>query len=367
MLENGKISLRQFAILVTLFTVGDAILVLPSVMASQAKEDAWIASIVGEGIGLLVIFLFTAVARLNPGMTLVEYNKKILGTTLGTLLSLLFLVYFLICAAANIREIGDFMATQSMPETPNQAIYIMFLFVVVMGIRRGLEVIARAGEMFFPGFILFFILFILFLLPQTHPENIQPVLAEGMKPILKGAIASSTFSSVQLVAFLMIIPYVNQPKHILKSFMSGAFLGSIFLILLILLTILVLGVDGTANNMYPSYSLAKKINIGKFLERIEAILALMWFVTIFFKITIFFYSFILGLSQLLNLKEYKALVLPSAMLLMVLTIVIAPNTTFYHNVITWYWPFFDSTFNVLFPLLLLSVYGLRKMVSNNER
>ena len=57
MLENGKISLRQLGILVTLFTVGDAILVLPSVMALESKEDAWIAAILGTGIGLLVIYL----------------------------------------------------------------------------------------------------------------------------------------------------------------------------------------------------------------------------------------------------------------------------------------------------------------------
>jgi len=149
--------------------------------------------------------------------------------------------------------------------------------------------------------------------------------------------------------------------------MGGALLGSLALFLMIILTILVLGVDATANSMYPSYYLAKKISIGKFLERIEAILSLMWFVTVFFKIILFFYGFLLGLSQLLKLREYNLLALPSAMLLMVLTIIISPNTTFYHEVITWYWPFFDLTFSVLFPLLLLGVYGLRMLVHKPQR
>ncbi|WP_282942933.1 endospore germination permease [Paenibacillus sp. RC67] len=367
MLENGKISLRQFGILVTLFTVGDAILVLPSAVALESKEDAWIATILGTGIGLLVVYLFVAVARLNPRLTLVEYNNKILGTAMGTVLSVLYLGYFFICAAANIREIGDFMTTLSMPETPIQAIHVVFLCIVVVGVRHGLEVIGRVGEAFFPGFIVFFILLALFLLPKIHVENIQPVLAEGIKPSLQGSIVSSTFSTVQLVIFLMIIPYVNQHKHIMRSFMGGALLGSLALFLIILLSILVLGVDATANSMYPSYNLAKKISIGKFLERIEAILSLLWFVTIFFKIILFFYGFLLGLSQLLKLREYNLIALPSAMLLMALTIIISPNTTFYHDVITRYWPFFDLTFNVLFPLLLLGIYGLRKLVNRPQR
>jgi spore germination protein KB len=362
MQENGRISLRQFSILVILFTVGDSILVLPSAVAFEAKVDAWISTITGVGFGLLVICLFTVIARLNPEMNLVEYNNKILGKTLGTVLSLLFVVYFLLNAAANVREIGDFMTTQSMPETPIQAIHIVFLCIVVMAVRLGLETFARAGEIFFPGFVLFFTLFVLFLLPQVHFENIQPVFGEGFIPILRGSITSSTFSTVQLVVFLMIMPYVNQPKHILKSFTIGALIGGIALILLILLSILVLGADATASNMYPSYALAKKISIGKFLERIEAILSLMWFVTIFFKIIMFFYGFTLGLSQVFKLKEYKVLTLPCAVLVMVLSLCIAPNITYYNNVIIWYWPFLDLTYSVLFPSLLLGVYILRMKV-----
>jgi spore germination protein KB len=343
-----------------LFTIGDSILVLPSITTFEAKEDAWISAIIGMGVGWLVVCLLVVVSKLNPDLTLVESNKKILGSTLGTAASLLLIAYFLLCASANVREIGDFMTTQNMPETPIQAIYIVFLCIVVMGVRLGLEAFARAGEVFFPGVILFFVMFIILLLPQAHMENIQPVLAEGIKPVLRGSISASTFSSGQLIVFLMIMPYVNQPKKILKGFFTGTLMGGVALIILIIITILVLGADATSSNMYPSYSLAKKINIGKFLERIEAILALMWFVTIFFKILLFFYGFVLGLSQVLKLKEYKSLTLPAAMILMVLSTLIAPNITYYNNVIARYWPFYDYTVNVLFPLLLLGVYGLRQ-------
>lgn len=40
MLENGKMSVRQFTVTVILFTIGSSILVAPSVLASNAKQDA---------------------------------------------------------------------------------------------------------------------------------------------------------------------------------------------------------------------------------------------------------------------------------------------------------------------------------------
>lgn len=55
MLENGKISIRQFTILVILFTVGGSILIVPSGLASEAKQDGWIAGLLALGIGLLII------------------------------------------------------------------------------------------------------------------------------------------------------------------------------------------------------------------------------------------------------------------------------------------------------------------------
>ncbi|MGW9530536.1 GerAB/ArcD/ProY family transporter [Paenibacillus terrae] len=50
--KQVKISSRQLLILTILFTIGTAILVIPSVMAATAKQDAWIGALVGVGAGL---------------------------------------------------------------------------------------------------------------------------------------------------------------------------------------------------------------------------------------------------------------------------------------------------------------------------
>lgn len=58
MLEKGKIGSRQLTILVILYTLGDSILVLPSIVASEAEQDGWVSGIIGVAIApLLVIFI----------------------------------------------------------------------------------------------------------------------------------------------------------------------------------------------------------------------------------------------------------------------------------------------------------------------
>lgn len=366
MLEKGKISVRQFTILVTLITIGDAILVLPSIAAFEAKQDAWISAMIGLAIGLLIVYLFTIVGRLYPGMTLIEYNEKILGTWFGIAASLLFLAYPFLSIAAHLRELSDFMTTHIMQETPVQAIGILFLGIIVMGVRLGLETLARAAEILFPCIILFFLMFVLFLSPQADINNMLPVFVDGIKPVIRGSIASIAFPFAELVVFLMVFPYVNQTSRIRRSFLLGALLGGIILITIIAMSILVLGADLVARNLYPSFSLAKKISIGRFLERVEAIMAIMWFITTYFKITLYFYTFSLGFAQVLRLREYRLLTLPSGMVLLVLSIVIAPNITYYNVAISAYWPLIDCTYSIILPLLLLVVYVLRKKFKRNN-
>lgn len=359
-MENAKISSRQFIILVASITIGDSFLVLPSIVAVEADKDAWIAFLVGFLAGLLIIGLFITVGKLFPRLTLVEYNEKILGSWPGRAVSLALLLYFFLSIAAHVREIGDFMTTEIMLETPIQAIHLFILIVLVICTRLGLETLARAGELFFPSILVLFSVLVIFLLPRIEFEFIQPVMEAGFKPVIRGSLTSAAFPFMELVGFHMILPAIHEEQRMGKSFMLGAVLGGIVLAIVITLTILVLGGDITARQVYPSYSLAKQVNIGRFLQRIEAVLAFLWIMTTFLKLTLNFYVLLKGTAQLFRLKNGNMISLPFGMLLFFSSILVAPNIAVYNEALAKYWPFYDFTFAVLLPLLLLAVYAVRK-------
>ena len=72
MLKDVKISVRQFAVLVIIYTIGTTILVIPSGLAADAKQDAWIAAIIGVGLNLLIVCLYNKVGDCFPDMTLIR-------------------------------------------------------------------------------------------------------------------------------------------------------------------------------------------------------------------------------------------------------------------------------------------------------
>ena len=54
---NQTISPRQFMFLVILFSVGSSILIVPTPLAANAKQDAWISISISVAIGLLLVVL----------------------------------------------------------------------------------------------------------------------------------------------------------------------------------------------------------------------------------------------------------------------------------------------------------------------
>jgi spore germination protein KB len=353
-----RISGRQFALLAMYITIGDTALVLPSIPAMAAGRDAWISTLLGLALGMGIVLLYNAVGSQNGGMAFVEYAEKLLGRWGGGLLACAFLFYILVSSATLVREVGDFMTTQMMPETPIHAIHIFYVGVVLMAAYLGLESIARTGEFFFPFLILFFIVFVSFLLPSIEWNNVQPLMEKGIGPVLHGSISTTAYPFAELVVMLMIIPQVNNRLAVRSSFVKGALLGGLLIGLIIFMSIAILGHDFAARNMYPSYALAKKIDIGQFLQRIEVILAFMWLLTGFIKTSIYWYVFHITFAQIFRLRQYRSMVLPSGLLLVTFAILISPNINHFQQMND-FWPYMDFILGIGSSLLLLAAGFIR--------
>lgn len=363
--EKNKISTSQFRILVTFYTIGSTILTASSGLVFFAKQDVWISMIIGTIVGLLIIWLYIALCNRLPAMTLIHINNILLGTWLGKIVSLLVSLSLFLAAAVLLYALGNFLTTQIMPNTPIEVINIIFALIIVQGVRLGIETIARAAELFFPVFIILFFMLIIFVSPDIDFQKIQPVFETGIKPIILATLLYLNFTSLPLITLLMIYPSsINQSKQASRAFFEGHIMGGIVLLMITLLSVLVLGADHSARLMYPSYALARKINVGAFIQRIEVILAILWFISFYFKITLYFYASLIGIAQTLNLKNYRPLTLPLGMILVVLSIFIYPNVTQYQKT-TEVWTLHLLTIGLFLPLLLLGMAIVRKKRKNH--
>ncbi|MFG6120242.1 GerAB/ArcD/ProY family transporter [Thalassobacillus sp. B23F22_16] len=354
MYRNNTISPRQFMYLVTLFTIGSSILIVPGPLAAGAQQDGWIAALLSLAVGMLLIFLYHKIGILYENKTFIEVTIDSFGPWIGRGISLFYILFIYILAALVLRNIGDFMTTQIMPETPLQFTLILFLLVVIMGARLGIETIGRSSEMFISFIVLLLFFLFLFVTPQIETDNFQPIFGSGLKPIISTSFTMLGTPILEMVVLLMIYPEVKEKNKAKYAWVFGMLIGGVFLTMITLLSILVLGSDLTALNAYPSYELASKINIAGFWEGIEIIVAIVWMVTIFFKLIILYYASTKGIAQFLLIDDYRTLLLPLGMGMVVLAIVAYPDVAYFENFVGTSWFPYALTHGLFIPILVLA-------------
>lgn len=366
-MEKEIISSRQFMIITLLFSIGTAILIIPANIASEAKQDAWIAASIGVVISLLLVKLYITLGKLTPDLTFIEANEKILGRIFGKFTAIGFILLTFLSSGELLYFIGIFMKTEVMPETPTMAFALLFSIIIVYAAFLGIEVFARSAEILFPLFILIFIVFAVCITPQISFDNVQPILETPKKSILFSIIRFMSIFSFPLVVLLMLFPStVDVQKSAQKGFYIGAIIGGIILIIIITLCILVLGPSNTASRTFPSYALAQRISIGNFLQRIEIIMAGMWIASIYIRTFMYFYASVIGVAQLCKIQDHRPLILPFGLLMVGLSQIIHPNivhSNVYNNEI---WPIFSAIFTVILPLTLLMIAKIRKIDGNSQ-
>ncbi|WP_042166502.1 GerAB/ArcD/ProY family transporter [Paenibacillus gorillae] len=355
------LNVRTFTILVIFFMIGTSILITPAGLAYEAKQDAWIAAILGVLLDAMLAYLYVALGERFGQKTLIQLCISAFGKWIGALFALSYIVFFLLLASLMVGDLGFFMTTQIMPETPIEILQILFVIIVVAVIRGGMTVYSRAAEIFLPLMIFMFGLLILSMIHIVDYRNFQPILEFGVKPVIKGGY--SFYGLQETVVLLMLYPYVKRTGNRRNAFVGGVLIGGLVLIITTACCIGVMSYAVTSNQLYPAYVLAKKISIGHFLERIEGVMMFIWIISIIIKVVITFDAAVIGTAQLCKLKESKPIVVPMGFSLVVIALLCYPNTIFIKDFLSRNWSPFATMFMVFVPLLLLLVLSLRKVIS----
>ncbi|WP_028591898.1 GerAB/ArcD/ProY family transporter [Paenibacillus massiliensis] len=368
MIEKGRLSTRQIAILMFIFLLGESVLIYPSVITALAKQDAWLVSLAALPFGVMVVWILLRLHRKYPDQNLIQISHTVLGKWFGSILSLWYLFFFYISTALFIRQIGDFLNTQYFSNTPLRIIILLFIGILIWGVSAGIEPLGRTAEIMFPFLLLAFTFLVIFLLPQSEFTELKPIMEAEPLAILHTIFVVISYPFGQSVVFSMLFPLVNKQSHMGRDVLVMAAAAGLLLTIILLTSLLVLGSFLSESTIYTTFFLAKKVSIGDFLQRMEAILTTAWIVTTFFKTVLYYYASILGTAQLFKLNSYQSLIWVVALIFFGLSIVVSPDMEYYVSDFISSWTLWDLTSGLVIPLLLLILpaWSLRKKVKANK-
>lgn len=357
-MENGKISSYQLFCLVTIFLTGSTT-ILQSV--NIAGRDTWISSIIGVFAGMCLAILMTVLYFKHPGMTLIELLQFLFGRIIGKFVGGLYLFYFLHLASLVLRNYGDFLSGVVMQETPLWFFHVTLGAVVAYFVYQRLEVMARVSEIAFAAgmSISMFTSVFINMSGIAKAQNIFPVSGYSLQKVLQGAIPSASFPFLEIIVFMMIIPYLDKPRKARKVLTGGTLLAGAVLTIILIQDIMVFG-EYMATLTFPRYSAVRMISVGRFVDRIEPGILVVWIMGGLIKIGVCLYAFVLGFAQLLGLSDYKFIVVPSTVILVVMSIQVYKNVFQMLNFATNIYPVYAFPFEVMIPVIMVCISFFKK-------
>ncbi|MBS4031784.1 MAG: endospore germination permease [Clostridiales bacterium] len=361
MLEDGRISGRQFTTLIFLIIVSITVLQVPPLLLGLAGQDSVLAVLIAVIIDGVVAAVLYFLGLRYPRKTFIQYSEDILGKIPGKFAAVIFIQFFLLVAALSIRGMSDFLVT-IMPETPLTVFIIAFTLVSAFVARGGIESLARMSEIIAPVYIAAIVFLMALLLPEMDFSRVLPLFRYGAKPVIMASLLPASWFGICII-MAMFMAYHHRPEKTFTVKMTGVVMGASVLLLLLIACIAVLGVEYASMLSYPVYILARQISLADFIERVEVIWVAVWLLAGFITISSLHYVSALGTAQLFGLREYRPLVLPLGIMLASFSFLIYPNAMSGVKFILQIFPFYALSIEGGLTTLLFLI-ALVKLLTN---
>lgn len=357
-IEKGIISSSQLTFLI----VGllQASTLTAAFVSGITKQNTWLILLAGFTITLLLLLVYISLSQKYPNKNLIEINSEIYGRYFGKIMSILYIFYFWFIVPANLRYIADFFSMYLFTETDIIVFIIAIAIICIYTIKKGLEVLARAGFIITILIIISAVLITILTLKNIRLTNFLPLFQIHLKEFIQGTNLMIGIPFGEIIVFLMIFPYINDKKQVKKSAFWGLIIGNIYFLSVILRNTAILGNIGSIY-IFPSYQVARLINIGEIITRMEVLLAVMLLFSVFLKTCIFYYATVLSIAQLLDLKSYKSLIIPVGIISIVLSITMYNSPVDQAYTAANIYPIYAIPFIILFPIASLLIAHVRKI------
>ncbi|WP_419885969.1 GerAB/ArcD/ProY family transporter [Paenibacillus sp. B-A-8] len=350
--RNRPITTIQVMAVIISTIIGIGILSIPRYMAEAGDSGAPLVTASGVPVAFLGCWFTAVVCRKFPNETLFVFSRRLLGTWLADIFSMLISLFFAFSAGITMRQFGEVCIAVVFKKTPIEAVILLMLLLVALSIRRNIVKFTYVHVFYLPFILLSVIAIILVAMRNVDVLNLLPLTGNHttLSSFSKGTITSATLYQGTFVITLL-VPLMKKPQQALKAgIIALGFIGFIY-IMIVWVTLGMFGAQESKILSYPTLEAARSISIGAgLLERFDALFIIIWVISIFTTIFTNYYIAAYSLQQVLRHKDRR--LISSFLFPLIFIFSLFPRNIFQVNTFASITGIFGLVFLTIYPLLL---------------
>lgn len=336
-------------------------LLFPRDMAKFGGSAGWMIPVI---ITLLALIYFAVILRLykNIGsMDLIDISYEAGGRIFKVITGILITVYLILTVSIFLGGFTQTLKIISLDKSPFEYVEILFWIGLVAAAYFGIEAVARLSSILVPVVIAGFILITLGVIPEFEVNNLFPVLGEGVYSVLKGSIMKLSVFASFIILFLM-VPFFKK-RYLKKVGYSYVLISGVFLIWMTLSFLMVFPYQVAVDKKIPVYQMARYIEFGNYIQRIESIFVLICSICVLMFLCVIFTFAVYVFAKTLDLRHYKPVIMPMAIIVYSLGIFTKKMNfeVLDNNIFSLIW-----LFGMVLPLVIIIIGAVKKVGAENE-
>ncbi len=345
--------------LLFILVMATVILFVPGITAAKAKQSAWLVPLFLPVLtGFATLWTAWKLGQRFPQHTLAQYSVVLLGKAAGKLVGGAYILFFLVFNVLVIREFSQFLTLTVLSKTPHYILNIAIVLVGGYAAAKGIEVIARMTQFVLPFFVAGTLFIFVLAIPAMEPGKLLPLLEGGVLPIIRSSVTPASWYG-EVIVLAMLLPAVNKPREAKSRGYLAILAVAGFLSVDTLITLGIFGPEFTGYLQFPFWNVAKYIEYGNYLQRVESVVAVLWITGMTIKVALVSYVLALATAQVLGLTAYRPALYPLALVQILAASYPLISMGELGEILGQYWPPYALIFELVLPLLLLLVALIR--------
>ncbi|MBT2686857.1 GerAB/ArcD/ProY family transporter [Bacillus sp. ISL-47] len=315
-MEEKEFQISPFLVffLIHSVQVGVGVFGFQRTIMKNAGNDAWI-TVIAAGI-LVSMTIWVMYLLLNKHQKdLIQIHRDLFGKWIGGLLSLIWIIYWLMIGIIVLRSYIEIVQVWLFPMINMIMFSIILLLLVYYCVTGGFRIVTGIS---FLGVLIPFYIFFTFLYPieYTHFRNLLPIWNHSIKDITIST-KDMMLSYLGFSTLLIYYPYIKHPKKSQKWAHLGNLLTGVIYLFILIISIGFFSENQISRHTWATLSLWKIVEL-PFVERFEYIGITSWVLIILPNICLSVWASTKGVQTIFNIKPQKVVVVSVIILLIVL-------------------------------------------------
>ncbi|SMQ86904.1 spore germination protein (amino acid permease) [Bacillus sp. OV166] len=310
--EKAKISPFLVFFLVHTMQLGIGVLGYQRIIAQTAGYDAWI-SVVIAGLSVhIILWMIYKIAETANG-DIVSAHTFVFGKKMGKLLSLPFVLYFLLICVSVLRtfiEVVQVWMFQDMSTFWYSLAFCSLAIYIIFGGFRTVTGVAFFGVVL-PAYLIFTFFFTI---PYADLRNLLPIFDHSIRDLVMASYQMSlTYLGYEILLF--IYPFIKEPQKSKKWAHLGVLFSTFLYTFLTIVTFAYFSEGQLQKNVWATLTIWKIVEM-PFVERFEYIGIANWNIIILPNFCIALWSASRIVKRVTNMKQkYGVLILAMVVLI----------------------------------------------------